>query len=113
ELTRRLQPHRGTLVLHGLNDRVKTVLSVTGLIERFRIVASKEDAMREIATHRASSGSSRTKLPSLTRLVGRVLGTATDAAAPRVVPDGSERSKSALATEIARLLEDGSPGGAF
>ncbi len=110
ELRQRLQPHQGALVLYGLNERVKTVFSVTGLIERFRIVGSKEDAMREVETYRASVEASRTKLSSLTRLVGRVLGTADGSTAHRVLSaDGS--GKSALATEITHLLDECGAGG--
>jgi len=105
ELTRRLEPHQGALVLYGLNDRITAVLRVTGLIERFRIVASREDAVSALAERRASPAANRRR-SSLTRLVGQVLGSSTDdpTAAP-LAAGTSGSARSSLAEELARLLE--------
>jgi anti-anti-sigma factor len=104
ELTRKLQAQDGALVLYGLNDRVRTVLSVTRLIDRFRIVVSKDDAMREIAMCRASA-TSRTRVSSLTRLVGQMLGSGTGLSTAELAPPGFETSTSSLTLELQRLLK--------
>jgi anti-anti-sigma factor len=105
EITRKLEPQRGALVMYGLNARVRTILSITRLIDRFQIVGSKQDAMTEIEARRTATVPSPVRLSSLTRLIGQVLGSEPQVSARQREADALEEQKSALAAEVARLLD--------
>ncbi len=86
------------LALWGLNDQIKTVFSIAGLVGHLPIVDSQADAIALLTS--ASAAASRAELSKMARLVTRILGI--EAAAP--APPGEAGRPSALAAEVARAL---------
>jgi anti-anti-sigma factor len=98
-MVKRLAGIGGGLVLCSLNDPVRTIFDVSGLIEFFTIVPSRDKAIEELRTVPP-------KMSKVSRLADRLLGGRAKSR-PSIMAkknNRKERARSELSTKIARLI---------
>ncbi len=98
-MVKRLAAIGGGLVLCSLNDPVRTIFDVSGLIEFFTIVPSRDQAIEELKTVPP-------KMSKVSLLADRLLGGRVESQ-PSIMAKKNKRkgrTRSELSTKIARLL---------
>ncbi len=104
-LAKRLQALGGGLVLCRLNEQVRTVLEIAGLLGQFQVADTPDEAAARLAEAAAGAGVPRGSRVS--RLAARLLGEEPVRAGPSGA--GPSRRPSALAEFVAELLAGRDP----
>jgi anti-anti-sigma factor len=99
-LAKRLQALGGGLVLCRLNEQVRTVLEIAGLLSQFQVADTPDEAAGRLAE--AAAGASMPRGSRVSRLAARLLGEEPMRAVASA--SGPSRRPSALAELIAELL---------